>query len=307
MTLLYVSSGESHMPPCTPGYYSCDFRLALQEIPGMRFVAFEQASDATNYSGIFVSLECSVNPRAFSACVDRVATHHAKLPVFTYINKIFDNFHHKLATLRSLGRRSRLVIMPSPNIDMVEKSLSVPTLFLPYAANTRFLNTKHLPVKYDIGFSGGWQRMSTRYAFRRECWSNDTITRLNTFGIRVFHSGFMPLDAYENAIHQTKMWFVSSESGDHISTRIFEIMASGTTLVVCNRNLRALHAIGIVEGLHVVTFANISEYISIVRYYALHDAERDAIVLRAQQLVREYHLWKHRAFEFAKHVRLRLH
>ena len=279
--------------------------MALQEIPGMSFVGFENAVNSTRYSGIFVSLECSVNARAFSACIDRVTTYR-KLPVITYLNKFFDSFHHKLTKMRVLSDRTRLVLMPSPNTQVVEKSLSLPTLFLPYAASTQFLDMPHVPYKYDIGFSGGWERLSARYAFRRECWSNRTLTTLTSYGIRVIHRGFMPFAAYVRSISETKMWFVTSESGDHISTRIFDVMASGTTLVVCNRNLRALYAIGIVEGLHVVTFANVSEYVSVVRYFATHDAARSAIVARAHEFVKNHHLWRHRALEFAKHVRLRL-
>mgnify|MGYP007078162062 CR=1 FL=1 len=59
---------------------------------------------------------------------------------------------------------------------------------------------------------------------------------------------------------ETQLWFSTSEVGDHVSTRVYEVLLSGRALLLCDRNPRAFGPIGVVEGVHAAMFNSTAEF-----------------------------------------------
>jgi hypothetical protein len=82
-----------------------------------------------------------------------------------------------------------------------------------------------------------------------------------------------------------------------VGTRYFEVMATGTTLCVCNRlsDGRVYESLGLRDGVHLAMFDSLAHLEEIVLNYSRseHEARRLAIVHRAQALVLRKFTWTH--------------
>ena len=154
-----------------------------------------------------------------------------------------------------------------------------------------------LPYRADLGFSGGAGMLSSRYAFRASVLdSNSSVQHeLRRLGVRFERPYFLPTDAYIRALATTRVWFATTERGEHASTRFFEVMISGRALLLCDRNPVALEPLGIVEGENAAMFNSTTELISTLMYYLQHEHERERLVRNARALALRRHLWGHRA------------
>jgi len=83
---------------------------------------------------------------------------------------------------------------------------------------------------------------------------------------------------------------------DLVGTRYFEIMSSGSVLLLCDRSA-AYQDVGIVENVTAAMFSTPQEAVRVVRYYLGHPAEASVITQAARNLVLANHTWKHRARE----------
>jgi len=85
-----------------------------------------------------------------------------------------------------------------------------------------------------------------------------------------------------------------------VGTRYFEVMATGTTLCVCNRmsgeSAIVYESLGIKEGKHVLMFESIDEFVEVVTNYTTrpeYQARRVAIMRHAQELAVRKFSWGH--------------
>ena len=181
----------------------------------------------------------------------------------------------------------------------------VPTGFLPFAADERLFGTRagsRRAYEHDFGFSGGWNRLSSRYAMRREVLSAASLARLSTLTYDDTHTPtrlFLPPAAlpwlqYADAISSTKIWLATTE-GAHLGPRFYEILLSGRAMLLCNRQPDAYAPLGIVEGVHAAMFNSTSEFEATLRYYLSHEGERRAVVSAGRQLALARHTWSTRA------------
>ena len=115
---------------------------------------------------------------------------------------------------------------------------------------------------------------------------------------------------YVRAMQASKLWLSTTGPADLVGTRYFEVMATGTTLCICNRmeagKERVYSSLGIVEGRHVVAFSSIDEFIGLVTNYTTRpefETRRKAMVEHAQEFARRKLSWLH----VAKKVELVLH
>lgn len=162
---------------------------------------------------------------------------------------------------------------------------------------------------YDLGFTGVVRTDQTanwRYRIWRHAWP-----ALAKRGLRLFsgppkgvHLGVthMELNAseYVRAMRGSKAWLSTSGPADLIGTRYFEVMATGTTLCVCNRmpadKQHVYESLGIRDGRHVLMFDSLEEFAQIVVNYttlAEYEPRRLAIVRRAQALAFKKFTWAH--------------
>jgi len=162
---------------------------------------------------------------------------------------------------------------------------------------------------YDIGFTGVLRRDQTanwRSEIMRHSWP-----RLKASGVRFFEPGLartihagvahatLGVDRYAAGIRSCKMWLSTTGPADLVGTRYFDIMATGTTLLVCNRMNSSSSAAysslptPLVHGVNAVMFSSLDEFEQLVRYYASPAAEEErlAIVRRAQIAALANYTW----------------
>lgn len=102
---------------------------------------------------------------------------------------------------------------------------------------------------------------------------------------------------YVQQIARSKMWISTTGPEWIVGTRYFEVLASGTTLLLCNRpQSENWVQDGLFEdGVHVAMFSSPDELRSKIRYFLAHEPERRRIVERARQLATHLHSWIARA------------
>ena len=160
--------------------------------------------------------------------------------------------------------------------------------------------------EYDVGFTGvirADQTANWRYRIWREAWP-----RLRASGLRLFAGGkgsvhvgvahaALNSTEYVHAMRASRMWLSTTGPADLVGTRYFEVMATGTTLCVCNRlaDPDVYGSLGIRDGVHVAMFSTLSEFESLVANFSRpeHEARRLAIVRRAQALALRKFSWEH--------------
>ncbi|KAL1523293.1 hypothetical protein AB1Y20_018242 [Prymnesium parvum] len=244
---------------------------------------------------------CTINTRALPICLRQLLP--SDPPALIVVNKVFEALEKKLALIRACGHRVALIVTPSPHATALGRKAGMRAAFFPYAAPLefgRFADGRHVRYSYEIGFSGGWQKLSGRYPFRKHIFSSNSTARLKAQGVRVMNPGWLPTESYIRAIGSSKMWLATSEQGAHVGPRYFEVMISGRALLLCDRNDEAYALLGVKEGVHAAMFNSTAEFEARLHYYrdAAHEAERQRIVRAARELVLSRHLWSHRAAYF---------
>ena len=104
-------------------------------------------------------------------------------------------------------------------------------------------------------------------------------------------------DGYVLSLSRAKMWVSTLGPNNIVGTRYFEVLASGTTMLLCNRPPAGEWVYdGLFEdGVHVVMFDGIADLRDKIRYYQHHEEERQTIVRAALARVLSRHTWDARA------------
>lgn len=284
--------------------YRCTFFNALNATHEVVRVS-ENTSVATRrgLDLIIMPHVCTTNSRTLPMCFRQLVP-AADPPLVIVLNKAFENLVSKLRAVQREAARFALLISASPHAAGFGAVAQVPAAFLPYAAALEFgkyhargPSAARLRFEYDLGFSGGWQKLSGRYPFRASLFGGNATERLRASGVRLTSPGWLTTADYVERLARTRVWFATSELGDHIGTRYFEVLVSGRAMLLCNRNPAAYAPLGLVEGVHAAMFNSTDEFHAKLRHYMEHEAERQALVTAARQLVLSRHLWTHRTSE----------
>lgn len=240
---------------------------------------------------------CTVNARALPVCLRQLQP--TDPPSVIVLNKVFETLERKISLIKASRHPVALVITPSPQAAGLSSAAGFQSAFFPYAAPMefgRYAHDRRARFNHDIGFSGGWQRLSGRYPFRKNIFSSNATSRLQAQGVRVLNPGWLPTEHYIRAIASTKLWLATSEQGAHVGPRFFEVMISGRALLICDRNHEAYNQLGIKENVHAVMFNSTSEFEALLHHYRKPENEgmRSSIVRQARELVLSRHLWSHR-------------
>ena len=214
--------------------------------------------------------------------------------------------------------RVALVATATPSCAYYEARTGVRTRFLPYASHEafgRFASEERRPAsfRFDLGFSGGYAMFAQRYPMRATLLAprrNGSTAHapsvretLQAMGVRVGVFGWLTSKDYISKLAASKIWFASTEAGNHVGTRFYEVMMSGRAMLICNREPGAYDAIGLREGVHAAMFNTTEEFQSTLLYYLRHDDERQRIVDNARRFMLRRHLWSDRASEFVSLIR----
>lgn len=157
---------------------------------------------------------------------------------------------------------------------------------------------------YDFGFTG-----VLHTPFQSTSWRHVVISmsdQLRSLGLRIyippahrkgvysFTGGQMPMADYVQLLHSSRMWLSTLSPAKLVGTRYFEVLASGTTLLVTPPS-PLLEALFGPPGINYVVFETTSQLTKVLLHFAAHENERLAIVRRAQQHVLVAHSWQIRA------------
>lgn len=252
-----------------------------------------------------------------------------------FLNKEYVEWEEKLSLITNLARAfpKTVILTHSPMAREWSKEYKLHFVFVPFAVKfTDFdLHEKLVPFgkrKHDLYFSGDLN--PEKYVLRKEI--VEAFPEMSKQGIDIQYDGtgihaspdfssvfgfslesdendFVPEGSYKNFILDSKMVFSTigmgpgSPTGSRrllnlIGTRYFEIMASGTTLLLCERASDSTYAqLGIKEDVNAVMFSNVGEFIDKVQYYrdSKHAEAAMKIISSARDLVRSNHTWDHRA------------
>ncbi len=158
---------------------------------------------------------------------------------------------------------------------------------------------------YDIGFTGA---SSKKYPLRQAILAtlrgmSNISSYLGTWAqtaLNVKHNDSWKAptrDGYVRQLSKAKMWVSTLGPSNIVGTRYFEVLGSGTTMLLCNRPPAGEWVYdGLFEdGKHVVMFDSVADMRDKVNYYLLHEEERQRIVRDAHALVLSRHTWDARA------------
>ena len=310
------------LPDCTVGFaavmdslsYRCKFFEALNASHEVRAVMANTTAEVRQgLDLILMPHVCTTHTRALNLCFEQLLPEHDP-PLVMVLNKVFDRLERKLAVVQEHRGRFALVLTASPHTDKYSSASHVPVVFMPYAAAVEFgryhdrgPSHEGLAFDSDFGFSGGWERFdSRRYPFRALIFRGNTTARLRARGLRLKTPGWLQTQGYINTLARTRVWFATTEIGDHIGTRFFEVLISGRAMLLCDRNPTAYAPLGIVEGEHAAMFNSTQEFEEKLTYYLAHEDVRQRIVVAARRLILSQHLWSHRRDELGKHLSMSL-
>ena len=109
------------------------------------------------------------------------------------------------------------------------------------------------------------------------------------------------------------MWLSTTGPVDIVGTRYYEVMATNTTMLLCNKSktywsfndegTRQDREVDVYDGLfeegkHYVGFENYDEFMEKLRHYKENEDERQQIINQAYDHVLANHTWAHRAQKF---------
>lgn len=151
----------------------------------------------------------------------------------------------KLAWARLSGAAAAFTwIAPPRNRDFTVRS-GVPHHWLPFAVDARKFGMyadAAEPQPYDVGFTGasGADKYPIRAAILETIKSMNVRSYLGTWWQeslnRADNRSWKSLshEAYAQTMARSKMWVSTTGPSDLVGTRYYEVLASGTTMLLCN-------------------------------------------------------------------------
>ena len=206
-----------------------------------------------------------------------------------------------------------------------EKITGIPFEFLPFAVDPAlFKDYGYAGEKLDLGFSGGLghpdpppEGQGWSHLLRREIVSKGEIeSHASDWGGIKYdftnHRHDSTVD-YAKRLNTANMWLSTTGPVDIVGTRYYEVMATNTTMLLCNKSktywsfndegTRQDREVDVYDGLfeegkHYVGFENYDEFMEKLRHYKENEDERQQIISQAYDHVLANHTWAHRAQKF---------
>ena len=217
-----------------------------------------------------------------------IGLENCDIPVSIILNKEYAALDKKLEWIKEVNPVAAFTV--HHDHKAYQEKTGIPFYQIPFAVNTDVFKNYGVEYTNDFGFSGiirpeqtdDWR---TKIHQKSKDWKD----------IKFFFTSHRhdSLEQYAKRINATKIWLSTTGPADLVGTRYYEVMASRTTLLVCNRFDRVYDDI-IEEDKHCVMFDSLQELEDKIRYYLKHDNERMEIINNAYNLINEKHTWDHR-------------
>jgi len=244
------------------------------------------------------------------------------VPVLAIMNKEYRGAAEKQAIARRLVPSRVLSVIDDRFLRKWEIATQAKMVRWPFGVNAASFSNhstanrlldKDEAYSYDVGFSGIVRSSQTNN------WRLRILSRLEQLerraGLRVFlnirsfkvpsmnesESTLKPRKGssyrifseadYIKTMRQTKIWLSTTGPLDLVGTRFFEVMATGRTLLLCNRQPTATYEGILTEGRHAAMFDSEDEFERTLLHYLKHEHTRQTIVANAQQHVLRHHTY----------------
>ena len=244
----------------------------------------------------------------------------SRIPLFAVINKEYSRLREKLLFFEAASVRT--VFTHHHDLGNLMAQVPVDYRFFPFAYNAERFSPSLCPKRFDFGFAGLLQnpsypesQLDTRKKIQDELfftyhsipllkrkkyrhidisWNTWSGNRVRDLTSGLLGHGRKSSQAYVETLRSTRVWLNTPSPLGLVSTRYFECMASGS--VVLAQSTPALETI-FPRDL-VFTFEDPAGF-SMTLLGMLEDSSTlEAVAVRAQEFVQEFHTWEKRVREF---------
>jgi len=241
---------------------------------------------------------------------------HANLPLAVIQNKMYaastreivGNAEAKLRWARAAGAVVGFTWLPTQHIEFTLRS-GIPHYRLPFGVNVELYGRHEKELlagtavqPFDVGFTGASNyKYPLREAVLNLVRSLNVSSYLGTWqqtGLRRTDNRSwkaLDRDGYVQQIARTKMWVSTTGPSSIVGTRYFEILASGTTLLLCNKAAKGVYDGLLVDGVHAAVFDDMDDLRTKILKYLADEPLRRRVVAAAAALARRVHTWDARA------------
>ena len=237
---------------------------------------------------------------------------YSHVPLVVLQNKVYSvsereytgNLSAKLEWTRAIGAAAGFTWLTRHG-EFTQRS-GVPHHRLPFAADPRLYGQfagNFSGQVWDVGFTGS---LTKKYSLRERVMEGlRKMPDIRAY-LKSWSKAIQPGDAswgrlrridYVRQIASSKMWVSTTGPDWIVGTRYFEVMMSGTTLLLCNRPPPGVSTYdGLFEdGVHVVMFDGVQDLRKKIKYYLNDEPARRRIVSAARELALSRHTWQSRA------------
>jgi len=271
----------------------------------------------------------SLTSRALRSRLDAMrARFGGDVPAVLMIGKLWKAYESRMQAVvdwqRATKHRVLRVVIPAPHEALCDRFRVGPCRFLGLGTNTTAFrapwpSARDAAYAFDVGFSNtmseqgrdlnccdrpfeslsdkpgqpcaNFKSVYQHYApLRHEMVCAIPAFRSAARNLSIFDEGHVDLATYRRAIWRTKVWPATTELFSHMGPRFYDVLASGSAMLIANNDTRAYDAVGLVPGRDFVVAYDSADFAAKVRYYATHEAERRAIVAQGATDV-ERHSW----------------
>lgn len=212
---------------------------------------------------------------------------------YVILNKEYAALDKKLDWIKKNNFKAAFTV--HHDFKKYQEITGIPFYHLPFAANPELFKNYNssLTYEFDFGFTGIVRAEQT------ENWRSKVYDTLRNKDLwkdtKIYFSDHHhdSLQDYAKRICTSKIWFSTTSPADLVSTRYYEVMMTGTTLLACNR----FDYLGLFnEDEHCIMFSTIEELAEKVIFYSdiNNEEKRMKIVKAAQKFALENHTWANR-------------
>lgn len=199
-------------------------------------------------------------------------------PIDVFTDKPMELNHPPLE--RAFYSDADLIFVGDKNIFLKYFSSRPNAYYLPYAVNTGVFKNLDIPELYDVGFIG-----NIKFEARKR-----RIEKLKQH-FKVFTGTKLFMEDANLAMNQCKIIFNTCD-GKEINMRVFEALATGKLLIT--EKIEFLDEL-FTDREHLITYADDSELIEVVRHYLSDENERKKIAECGLIETSKKHTYLHRA------------
>ena len=221
--------------------------------------------------------------------------------VVLFLNKAYQNRTEKLALFKTIENAyvkfialhiNSMVITWSPRAPLWQNEHRMIIRNISFAAEPKMFDMRSRSIPWEARHCDlfiRWDDNPEKYQLRREINKLVHDSHWIETGINVSYSeSFISDGAYKKRMARCKMHISTigmPTEVDLVGTRYFEVLASGTSLLLAQRQPQGSYAyegLGLVDGVNFVAFSNTTELVDKLQYFKENQHDAYGIIERAR-------------------------